>query len=87
MAVIATSKGNLDETTLKKQIGTSQGDTDTASHTEYWLGGNPACTHTHDFDDPTRMCEKGCGAKLVQRSATTKLKKGTAAASAVASFK
>lgn len=87
MAVIATSKGDMDDGLLKKQVGTSQGDTDAAAHTEYWLGGDNACTHTHDFDDPSRLCEKGCGAELVQRSAMTQLKKGTAAASAVASFK
>lgn len=72
MAVIQTSKGDLDEAELEKKEGQIDDDVELTDWVEYWLGGTPGCPHY--LEDPSRIC-KTCGSELVHRSAYVRLKK------------
>ena len=72
MAIIQTSKGDMDESLLEKKEGQINDDVEVTDWVEYWLGGTPGCSHLPE--DPSRICS-ACGGELVHRSAFVRLKK------------
>lgn len=72
MAMISTTKGEIDEALLEKREGRIDDENELTDWIEYWLGGTPGCAHY--IEDPSRICES-CGGELVHRSAYVKLKK------------
>jgi hypothetical protein len=85
--LVHTTKGDLDETLLKKQDGSIDNEVEATSWVEYWRGGGE---HEHSFDmhaaprvDGSRPCLI-CDAELVHRSVNMKLKQAAVFANGVA---
>lgn len=69
---ISTTRGELDESELQKRDGLIDNDTERTAWVEYWMDGDPACSHAQD-DVHNHHCL--CGAEKVHRSVNMFLKK------------
>jgi len=85
--MITTTKGEMDEGLLQKREGEIDDENEHTTWVEYWMNGDPLCTHVKYAPDHkgTAWCA-GCGAELVHRSAHVTLKKPVSAFGGAASL-
>jgi hypothetical protein len=89
MAMISTTKGQMDTAALQEREGRIDNENEETSWLEYWLlRESTGCDHHFDprcqDADGSRPCLKGCGSLLVHRSVHMRLKKPAVFAEGVA---